>query len=464
MTLPENASLKRISISNYCIAFLFLVLYFLLSFHYRLASDDFYYLSLYKKFGAWNGMVFQYEQWSGRWAAHFLACLFLKFHANFFLLPYISILTLVLLYFSLQKIIKKLLPLFHFDLPEVNLNSLTFVLVTSFFFSTYSIGETWFWYIIILTYLWSIVAFLILLNYIFSESNNSINYSLIILTSAFIGGASESYALLFLFFLSLTFLYRWKRQKNKITERTTLRLLIAIVVLTISFSISILAPGTSIRYSLLPHPPLIEKFWIIVKAIIKYFVRFLPEKFIYLFIFSMPWFFFGSFNKGSGYTKIKAGITMINISLLFFITLIILFIPTTFIMSETGPDRALSIVSLITTVYFAILFFLFGTMFNPNSLWWKRTQIIFSLAAISFLILTILNQYPIIRNFTKAYNERMKDLDKAKTEKYNGVLELNKLPSSGYLYWAELSQDTSYFVNKHLKEGLELPFSVTIKE
>jgi hypothetical protein len=103
-------------------------------------------------------------------------------------------------------------------------------------------------------------------------------------------------------------------------------------------------------------------------------------------------------------------------------------------------------------------------MFNPNSLKWIRTQIIFSLAAVSFLIFTIFNQYPVIRNFNKAYNERMKNLDKAKNEKYNGVLKLNKLPSSGFLYWAELSRDTSYFVNKHLKEGLDLPFSVTIKE
>ena len=462
MTLPEITSLKRISFSNYLLAGLFFILYIFLSFHYRLASDDFYYLSLYKKYGAWNGMLFQFEQWSGRWAAHYLACFFLKFNTSFFFLPLISISTLLFLFSPLKKNIKKLLPLFHIEIPKVELTSLTLVLLICFFFSTYNIGETWFWYIIILTYQWSIVAFLILLNAIFSESNNSIDYFSLILTSVFIGGASESYALLFLFFLSLAFLYRWKRLKKKITEKITMRLFLAVIFMAISFSFSVLAPGTSIRYSLLPHPPLMEKFWVIGKTIIKYFIRFLPAKFIYLLLFSMPWFFLGAFYKGSSYTKIKAGISIINLTIVFIITLVILFIPTTFILSETGPDRALSIISLITTVYFALLFFLFGTMFNPLSAWWKRAYIIFTLGGIFVLIFTIYNQYSLLRDFDRAYDDRIFQLEKAKKENFSGVLELNKLPASGFIYWEEISTDTSYFVNMHLKAGLELPFSVKV--
>lgn len=75
----------------------------------------------------------------------------------------------------------------------------------------------------------------------------------------------------------------------------------------------------------------------------------------------------------------------------------------------------------------------------------------------------IFSQFIISQKFAKAYDERLLIIENAKKNNYKGVLELQKLPLEGMLYWDELSTDTSYFTNKHLKAGLELTFGIKLK-
>src|SRR5205085_486590 len=135
---------KVFSFSLKILSILFITLYFILSFHARLAGDDFFYLWLKNSFGAWNGMMYQYEHWSGRWTAHYIGCLLLEFWESPFLVPAVCILTFILLFLSLKLLFKRC---FHFLKIENNseINSLILILIAALFFTSFSIGEAWFW-------------------------------------------------------------------------------------------------------------------------------------------------------------------------------------------------------------------------------------------------------------------------------------------------------------------------------
>ena len=133
-------------------------------------------------------------------------------------------------------------------------------------------------------------------------------------------------------------------------------------------------------------------------------------------------------------------------------------------MSETGPDRALSIISLTTAIYFAVVFYLLGTGLRFHTKLSKIFVLISGALIGLFMCLTLFNQYKLSKKFVTEYDIRATLLQGKKVNNQTQLFELNKLPPSGMLYWEEISKDTSYFVNQHLKLGLNLPFSVKLKQ
>ena len=449
--------------SIYSFAILFLILYFILSLNSRIAGDDYFYLWLRNTFGAWDGMIYQYNQWSGRWASHWIGCAMISNWRNPFFLPIVNFFTLGVLYFSLKIGFEKITAQLKIKIDTILIPPLILLLITTFFFTSFSIGETWFWYIIILTYLWSIIAFIFLLDLIFSFKNNFQTFLFILICSAYIGGASESFALIFLFSLGVILLYRKKLNMNRSFLSIDQKLILAISVLLLSFSFSYFAPGTEIRHSLLPHTPLLEKLQIFSKSYIKYFLRYLPDKIIYLLLFSIPWLYIGSHYLKNTFKENEVLKIIKNITLLFLVLLAITLLPTSFIMSETGPGRSLSIVSLLTVIYYSLLFSLLGIFIDTNKILNRILFTSLSLISILFLIFTIYFQYSITKHFSQACDERLQSIDAALKNNLMGTLELNKIPPEGMLFWDELSEDTTYFTNKHLKDGLNLPFHVKLK-
>ncbi len=449
--------------SLYSMAILFLGIYSILSFHSRLAGDDFFYLWLKDTYGSWDGMLYQYRNWSGRWSAHFVGCEMISQWKKPYFLPLLNFLTLGMLYFSLKMVVEKILSFLEINVAKILIPSLIFLLITTFFFTSFSIGETWFWYIIILTYLWSIIGFLFLISSIFSEKYKLNTYIFITIVSSYIGGSSESFALIFLFFLFALLIYRWKIKYDKKLNNTDYKIIYAFIILAFSFSFSVFSPGTEIRHSLLPQTSLNEKIFITFKAYFKFFINYLPNKIGYLIIFSFPWLFFGSHYFKNKIEKTNIKKLLKNTTLVFLILLACMYIPTSFIMSETGPARALSIISLLTTFYFAILFSILGVYIDVNKIYVTNIGHAITLISLIVLIYTLYSQYNISKQFANAYDARLKVIEKEKMNKFTGVLDLEKIPPRGMLYWDELSMDTSHFTNKHLKAGLNLTFWVKLK-
>jgi hypothetical protein len=462
MIKTGSALYKLYVISLPVLAFLFLLLYFILSFHSRISGDDFFYLWLKNNFGAWDGMLYQYKAWSGRWTAHSIGCELVSHWRNPFFLPVINLVTISMLYFTLKFFLTRMTVFLKIQCEKKIIPALVILLITTFFFTSYSIGETWFWYIIVLTYLWSIIAFIALLDCIISEKKTPFVGLLIIIFSTYIGGASESFALIFLGIISFLILYRRIKLKYQLNSTINLKLILALIVLTISFSFNAFAPGTEIRHSLLPVTPFTDKIWIVLKAFIKFLIRFIPDKSIYIILFSAPWLMFGSIYLKNKYTE-KHVIKLIKrISIIYLVAIMFMFIPTAFVMSETGPGRALSIISLSTTAYFALLFSLLGIFIDFKKPASKSIYFILTGLSICVLIFTIYTQFIITNKFSEASDERIRIIEKAKADNFKGILELKKLPPEGMLYTDEISEDTSYYSNKHLREGLELPFAVKL--
>ncbi len=447
----------RVSIAVVC--FLFLSLYLVLSFNCRLSSDDFYYLGLHNEFGAWGGMAHQYFKWSGRWAAHWIACALIGAYRNFWFLPLITLSTLTALIFSIRGILTDVISKYgYITKPDSLLISLA--IVATFFFTSYGIGESWFWYIIIITYMWSIIAFIIILNMIFREGR-LINYVMVVLAGCFIGGASESFAMIFITVLLLILGYRISPLKYSYSESVNKKLIFAIAIITISLAVSAFAPGTGVRNSLLPSVTISGKVFITAKAFIKYFVRYLPQKILcFLFLLS-PIVFFGMMFRKNVNRKINYAYTLRILSVLYPAGLIILFIPTCFILGETGPDRALSIVSLYTVIIFGILFFLLGTLIENKPV--TAILIVMNILTSVYIFFEMLEQKRIASSFSSAYDNRLIYLESMKNDSSVHIIGLQKLPDHGMLYHEEISADTAYFVNQHIRYGLGLKAAVVLK-
>jgi hypothetical protein len=463
--------LKQIDILPWLLFFsglCFIILYCVLSFNSRLASDDFYYLYLTNKYGALDGMIFQYANWSGRWSAHFLACTFLVFWKSAFFLPAVDLITLGGLYISMRSGLKKIFSKLEVNANGVLLPGLTIALITALFFASFSIGESWFWYIIIITYMWSLIAFLFICNYLFSESHNTFDTAWVFICALFIGGASESFALIFVLILITTGVYGY-RKNSEIPNHKKIFMVTGLIL--ISFLISVAAPGTEIRRSLLPQTDVLFKIITVIKSLVKYFIYYLPRHAGFIFLFSFPWLLFGNRFLKNKFSRQELMNVARICTYVFLIGLIVIYLPTVYIMSDAGPDRALLLVSFITVLYASIFFSVTGAILVPLKGFRIISTIIGDLS-ILVLIIFIYFQTTITGKFAGEYDKRInyllekkKSYDDASSKGNSlGMIEVERLPESGMLYWEDLSPDTSYFTNKHLKAGLDLPYTVKIRQ
>ncbi len=448
---------------------LFFVLYLILSFNSRIASDDFFYWGLVQTNGIWASVLYQYNNFCGRWSSLIASCLLLNHADNKFLLPLFYNLNLLLLLFSVYKVLSTISNCFKIEIKKAEILFLSVSLTCSFFFSNFSIGETWFWFSV-LTYIWSITAALLMFNVILSRDLSLWQILVVLITAAYIGGAAESYSLIFLLLLSLFIFYKLKHNNYIISktlkETSVQKALFAFIILSISFSITYFAPGTSIRSSLLPQTTIIEKTWQHVKAYVKLCIIYIPPKLPYLIIFNAPWIIAGnifikpkiSFSKNQA-VKVFKILTLILIASIF-----IMLLPTSYAMSEIAPDRALSLISLVITVYFALSFSIIGASEIISGKMIFRTYKYISVIGIVVLCYHIITEYSTTTKFSKAFDERIIQLNKLKKSNFTGIAELDKLPPEGMLYWDKVSADTNYYVNQQIKRGLQLQFTIKLKD
>lgn len=457
---------KRYTQSLWVISILFVALLFMLSFYSRLATDDYYFIADVRDNGI-NGSVYsQYMAWCGRYSACYLVDIFYAAFGTdqtwYFIYPLASF---ILLIAGLYLLFSAIAFQFSFALTKTQQLLYSILFTCLLFFLSVDIGETWLWYCSLSSYLWSLIAFVWGLAFLFGDHKPVVSFSISSLSFLFLGGASEVYSAIFGLLMMVYLIFRYKQLggfSHFIADKNIKKFLVQYFIFGIAFVLFLVAPGNYLRDELFPQHEVLNTFFITAKSIVKFGILYLPPRLAYILAFAAPFIVLGQGirNKHSNWNIPfrsffwKASILFVGVLLLFFLTV-------AFVMVETGPPRIWFMVSILLSTYLAAICFYAG---YSNFLNEQKTKILSTGGIIlAFIILgyTGINQFKIVRTYAKANDERVLYLKGLKeTILQDTLILLKPLPPSGMLYSAEIKPDTTHFSNKELKMGYDLKFHV----
>ncbi len=444
----------------------FLLLYTLLSYNNRLATDDYFYFKNLNDHGIWNGMVASYSTWVSRWFAILFLNVVLKSYNLFHsLLPY-HLFTIVALTMVVMNFIRAVAERFlQTTISYITLLLYSILLVASFYFFSFSISETWFWIAATTMYLWGIIFFIAGITFILRPGNKLLNQICCACCFLFIGGASESMAIHILTLLAAGILYIlyqnkfslqsfWKGKSHRMIFISALSLLLALLI---SYS----GHGRVLRQSALPDTGIFSSFLVTVKSLVKLILFQLPLKIHWFIFFAVPWIFLGhQFESEKKESLEKIFKRLVIFFLAFLLLSFISFIPASLFLGETGPYRTWIPVSLYLSLCCMVCGFYLGYKAEWNKKLLNRTFSAATLTLIVLMIINIISQKEITSMYSSAVDKRMSDLRELKEKGEKNTIALDALPPSGMLYSSEISADSSYFSNQHLKNFLDLKFDI----
>lgn len=429
-----------------------------LSYFNRFATDDYFFIYAARELGILDCVKQCYMNFSGRWLAYALTTALMNFYdLPYFLFCFNSMLFILFLLVFL-KLIKQLFQQLSIELESSKLVQFALLFFAGVFFTCFDKAESWFWYTSVCSYLISLLAFLFCIQLIFSESINAIHFVLLFILTAYIGGASESFAFSFLFLLSLAILLTYSKQHqliNLLKKSTRNKLLFSSIVLLLSFAITAIAPGNYERVSLLPKPEPLAQMFQPVKSMAHLMAYSIIPNLHHFFLFTIPWYFIGLNYREKEQTSFKLSIS--KLLLLFILVMffcLIFMLPGILILHETPPGRALSLVSFFLYLILSLSFFLLGRklVFKPKGL--NLIAKIYGCFMIVYLPFYMGNQLLVASNYAEAVDQRMIEISKGR-EKGKDIV-LSALPASGFIYSAELSQEADFHSNQHLQHALKL--------
>lgn len=455
---------KLIQLALFCAAFL--ILYFILSSNNRFFADDFYYLQTANEHGVWKGMVVVYNSWVTRWAALLLLSSALKVSDFFHSALSYHILTVMTVISMMTVIIRVALTRFlQVKMSFVSLVLYAVLFTASFFFFSFDIGEIWFWITSSAMYLWSIIFFIAGSALIIQSRNNWWSKISCCSCFLFIGGSSESVAIAILIILLAGTVYNFIQCnysfKSFWNHESSRLFFIALTSLIISILISYEGNGRTIRQADLPDTGILKALFISCKSLVKLILFQLPLKIHWFIFFAVPWIYLGSlFSSEEKESLEKIFKKIIGFIFAFLLISFISFVPVSLLLGETGPFRTWILVSFYLSLCCAVCGFYLGYKASWNKKMLNRVVTI-SLSTLTLLmILNILEQKEITTKYAAAVDQRMSYLFQQKAKNEKNMVALDPLPSSGMLYSTEISEDTNYFSNLHLKNYLKAEFSI----
>ena len=451
---------------SYSFTILFAALIFILSWNSRLAADDYYFIYLTKVYGPFNATILQFNQFSGRWFCHLISTFLLTFADNRYFLPTFFITTFLALYVILSALICKINFKLKNDITKSNSNLLALIILASTFFNSFSIGENWFWFISVTTYLWSFICTLIISLFLLNDKKSVSLSAASLLCSIYIGSSSESIALsivLLLFSYSVYNIFINGIQ-SFLKKKESKKIIFVVSIISLALLSSIFSPGSLLRHKLLPSPTILLQFIIFCKSAVKIFLFYLPKQIWIYLLFGSPWLFVGyNLQKKLNLPSKNINKHIVKTISLTLFTVLLCILPNTIILGEFGPARTLLLIPFIFSVCMAIIISLLGMKAN-NSKYQNTFSFITQFALLSFVLFHAISQYKISREFSTQYDNRINYLDHIQSQGFKGEAKVPSLPDQGFLYNAELRSDTSYFVNQHWKKGLFLDYTMVVSK
>ena len=453
MRIRDKIDLKTLIITSNV---LFIMLYVILASNNRIAHDDYYSIYIVNKLGVMDSVIYQYDNWCTRYISVFLSFTIsslLKYKYTLFIYNVLLLkLFVISVYYSLNACKKLLNESVRND--KLQLLNYSVFFVSAIFYSSFNIGETWFWLSSTSTYLLSVIMLFFAFSFIFNNKKNLRNKLAITLVSVFIGGSNGTLSLLLL--LVLFILFRLYKQTNKLIAN---KLLLSFICVLISFAILYLGNGNNIRTGSFNSRSVLDSVTLNIKmAAIILFTK-VPNILIYIMLFIFPTFhIFGNTKNITKSTFIKRCLVSISIllSLLFVFQL-----PITYKTQDVAAIRALLPIS--------VLFFLYGLylIYNLYQIESFRLRIPEAFAQFFLVCIILINlwniqaQYKLTKNYASKYDERIETIKKLS---HMDTIALKPLPFSGFLYSSEITCDANHFSNKQMKAGLQIKSEIIIRK
>ncbi len=437
---------------------IFIILYIILSINNRIAHDDYYSIYTVNKIGVIDSVIYQYNDWCTRYISVFVSFSvagLLQYKYTLFIYN-ILLLTLFItaIYYSIyahRKLLNKSTPN---DKLQI-LNYATFI-VSAIFYTSFNIGETWFWLSSNSTYLLSVIMLFFAFAFIFNAKKNIINKIIIILASLFIGGSNGALSVILFFVIFVLFFFYKYKKPNKIIAN---KLLLSFVSLLISFTLLYLGNGNNVRGAFFNQISVFESFILNIKMTAIILLFRVPNILIYVLLFTIPsYYVFTNTKSISRSTFIKRSLvsTGVLLLLLFFFQL-----PITYKTQDVAAIRTLFPIS--------ILFFVYGLylVYNIRQVELFRLRIPLSFIKLVLVCIILFNtwnlatQYKITQNYADKYDKRIEYINQMSNM---DTLILEPLPNSGFLYSSEISFDSEHYTNQQLKKGLQTKSELMLRK
>lgn len=440
----------------------FIAMVLMLGWFNRIAHDDYGVILKIQNYGLFGAVTDWYMLWSGRWAASLTLGALLQFFYAFGCLWLYSAITLIFLFVALYIFLKNLSQLVtQKRLKPFQLVTYAGLFSTSFFYLSYDIGETWFWVTGSVTYLWSIIAFILGIGLVLSPKSNFITWLGIVVSFFFCGASNEGFAMVMLIALGGAIIL--SRLRGSLSKAANTKLIGAFVILLGGFITLAVAPGNGVRREYFPDVNLfgtLKVSLVSYKILLKEFI--LPQA-PYLLLFCLPWIAIGANYSHKKVPSKKPYLALVIIAIAIAALCFLAVVPTAYALVSLGPKRYLSQVSFYLAIGVMTFGFYIGYYFKiPDSIP-KLLGIIGATTILGLNIYNLIVQYPIAHDYAKAEDQRIELLHKEQNRNRKEMLLLDPLPPSGLLKSNELSNDTNHFTNKVMKDALGLGYTIRVK-
>lgn len=447
---PPNSS-RSLSLYWWIPLLLFSAHYLLTSLFNRPAADDFEFLSVLNEKGIAGSVAHFYNTWNTRWAAIGFLNVILTIGQGLNTWFWYHLIALLLLWTAFFRIIKSLT-----GLSRSALFLLAGYTSVALVYALFSIPQTLFWLNTSAMYFCSLIALLTAVGMYLNSPNKALTMIFIPLTALYIGGAYEPLAITLMVALSFYLIFKIRRTGTFTGHGS---LLLFLLFLIISFLVGYAGEGNRIRASFLPQTGWDYKLLAAGKSMVKMFFLMGPPKFFMALLFSFPWMLL----VGWGHVPAPSIRLLKGATMALLLLILISLAPMSWLMSEMGPERALSQISLYLTGYAILLMAWLGGKWQ-GLLQGKMIALLY-LSLISLYI--TINAYQKIAadmEYAKAFDERMEKLYRYRDEGARKVMGVSPLPLPGWLYSAEIDTSDGHFSNRHLQHYLQTDFLIVRSE
>ncbi len=424
---------------------LFFILFAILAYFNRLPYEDYTFISLSKDISPLKAMSHIYETYSARWSAHSLAFSFSMLYEQEHFLFCFNLITVTTFFTSIFLLLKKILGyLFEFKIQNKILLAYSGLFSICFFFTSYNIGQAWFWYMVSWMYMWSIISGNFLMLILLSKKPEWWRIPLLVALTAYIAGAAESYAVIYIFILAAILVLKKQNIISDLTSKiSALSLILTLTLLILFFTITLFAPGTWARKNMLTDASFSEHIIMVMKAYGKIILFQTPALTPYLLIFGMPWMLLGLQVSAKEKTDIKSLIPAFIKSVFGMAVLVlILIIPASWILYDLPPARALSQVSLLMAAYVSFVFFYIGYKVALPAKRIIKISVASLTVGVLILCFQVANQYTIAGKYAMEYDKRIMVATEHERAGRKTTLLFKPLPPSGMIYSDEYSADS----------------------